>query len=229
MARPLALAVLLAGLAGLGAFALHRRESAAAQVAGVAALYLLANATPAARAWPLPNLVLLLVHGALVRGAALGPSPWVRGGLDRGSLAAIAGFSALAAAALVAWRYGAGADLERYRAFVPALPAALIFAGILPYAMFNAIFEELIWRGVFWRGVEQALGGGAAWALTSLSFGLAHWLGFPSGWPGVGLATVYGGMMGWIRRRSGGLLAPWLAHVVADVVIYGMVAAFVLG
>jgi hypothetical protein len=43
---------------------------------------------------------------------------------------------------------------------------------------------------------------------------------------GVGLATIYGLMMGVVRRRSGGLLAPWIAHVLTDVVIAGIVLTF---
>jgi len=36
---------------------------------------------------------------------------------------------------------------------------------------------------------------------------------------GVPLATAYGVMMGALRLRSKGLLAPWVAHVAADLTI----------
>ncbi|HRI08182.1 MAG TPA: CPBP family intramembrane metalloprotease, partial [Nannocystaceae bacterium] len=68
-----------------------------------------------------------------------------------------------------------------------------------------------------------------ALALTALSFGLAHYRGFPAGGVGVCLAVVCGLMMGVIRARSGNLLGPFLAHVVADVVIYALVVAMILG
>jgi membrane protease YdiL (CAAX protease family) len=64
--------------------------------------------------------------------------------------------------------------------------------------------------------------------LSSLSFGLAHYRGFPSGLPGVSLAFTYGLMMGVLRWRAAGLLAPWGAHVFADIVIYTMVALMVV-
>ena len=54
-------------------------------------------------------------------------------------------------------------------------------------------------------------------------FGALHVRGFPRGWAGVGLATIYGVMTGGIRRRSGGMLAPWVAHVFTDIVIAGIV------
>ncbi len=33
------------------------------------------------------------------------------------------------------------------------------------------------------------------------------------------LATIYGLMLGLVRRRSGGMLAPWSAHVGTDVAL----------
>jgi membrane protease YdiL (CAAX protease family) len=50
-------------------------------------------------------------------------------------------------------------------------------------------------------------------------FGVGHLHGFPSGWIGVGLATIYGLMLGVVRLRTGGLLAAWIAHVAADFTI----------
>ncbi|MEZ4451420.1 MAG: CPBP family intramembrane glutamic endopeptidase [Nannocystaceae bacterium] len=138
--------------------------------------------------------------------------------------------SSLAAAiALITWRYTADVDVPRYRAFIPAgLPPWIILVGIVPFAALNAAFEEYVWRGVLWEAIERVSGPRLALALTALSFGLAHYRGFPSGAVGVGLATIYGLMMGLVRLRAGGLLAPWIAHIVADVVIYTMVAAMVL-
>ena len=40
---------------------------------------------------------------------------------------------------------------------------------------------------------------------------------------GIGLACIYGLLMGVIRRRAGGMFAPWIAHVFTDVVIAGIV------
>ena len=52
--------------------------------------------------------------------------------------------------------------------------------------------------------------------LQATSFGVARAHGFPRGVTGVLLAGVWGYLLGLLRQRTGGLLAPVLAHVVAD-------------
>jgi membrane protease YdiL (CAAX protease family) len=219
-------------LVTLGA-ALALAQWDATHVALLCTMYLGAYCLPAVGGlWPLPLVVILGAYGAvlaLVPRARHAVRFWQRGTIDRTSVSWMVAFTFAAAVALVAWRFGANVDMARYRAFVPAgFPAWVIFAGIVPFAMFNAVFEEVVWRGVVWQGCEAAFGRNAALAISSLSFGLAHYRGFPSGALGVVLATVYGLMMGLVRIRTRGLLGPWVAHVFADVVIYTMVAAMVV-
>ena len=52
--------------------------------------------------------------------------------------------------------------------------------------------------------------------LQAIAFGFIHFAGVPNGWPGVGLAATYGFLLGLIKRCSGGMLAPFLTHVIAD-------------
>src|SRR5262249_16711316 len=97
------------------------------------------------------------------------------------------------------------------------------------FAMLNASFEEAIWRGAVFQSLEAAVGRGwLAWALQGIGFGLWHFRGFPSGWVGVGLATIFALMMGMLRMQGRGMLAPWVAHVFADATIFTMVAAMVV-
>jgi hypothetical protein len=92
------------------------------------------------------------------------------------------------------------------------------------FAMLNAAVEEAAYRGVFLHALDRSLGPGfAALLLQALAFGAIHIRGFPRGWPGVGLACIFGLLMGVIRRRAGGMFAPWIAHVFTDVVIAGIV------
>ncbi|HYX72145.1 MAG TPA: CPBP family glutamic-type intramembrane protease, partial [Nitrososphaera sp.] len=57
------------------------------------------------------------------------------------------------------------------------------------------------------------------------SFAAFHYLaGFPNGVFGLAMVFVYGFMLGVLRRRSRGLLAPWIAHVLADIVIFAILA-----
>ena len=62
--------------------------------------------------------------------------------------------------------------------------------------------------------------GRTAVLVQAAAFGLLHLSGFPGGAVGVGLAAVYGVMLGVLRRRAGGLLAPYVAHVAADLTVF---------
>jgi LmbE family N-acetylglucosaminyl deacetylase len=84
-------------------------------------------------------------------------------------------------------------------------------AGGLIFSMVNAAVEEGAYRGVLMHGLDSALGRGpAALVLQALAFRALHVQGFPRGALGVGLASIFGLLMGIIRRRADGMLAPWL-------------------
>ena len=170
----------------------------------------------------------LLCYAALVRGV-----PWLRGTATWarwGSFDATVRFlsivaSLLAAVALVSWYLLLHPNIAGIvKAFVPALPLGLLIAGGLIFSMVNAAVEEGAYRGVILHALDTSLGPGfAALLLQALAFGAIHIRGFPRGWLGVGLACIYGLLMGVIRRRAGGMFAPWIAHVFTDVVIAGIV------
>ena len=62
----------------------------------------------------------------------------------------------------------------------------------------------------------------------ALSFGVQRLHGFPRRPMGVLLATAWALMLGFLRDRSQGLWAPFLAHVVADATIAILVLGFVI-
>jgi len=108
-------------------------------------------------------------------------------------------------------------------AYVPDRPLGLLVAGGLIFSMVNAAVEEGAYRGVISHALDSSLGPGfAALLLQAIAFGAIHIRGFPRGWFGVGLACIYGLLMGVIRRRAGGMFAPWIIHVFTDVVIAGI-------
>jgi CAAX protease family protein len=185
-----------------------------------------------ARLWPLPLVVILAIDGAVVWAwrPLLGASGWLRRGrIDRTSWAMMAGFVVASATALVVWRYWTDTNMAVYRGLVPNVPIYWLPAGLVAFAALNAAFEEIIWRGVLMYATEAAVGPGwLAWFLQGVGFGVWHFQGFPRGWVGVGLATIFAFMMGALRVRSKGMLAPFIAHVFADVTIFTLVAAFVL-
>lgn len=98
----------------------------------------------------------------------------------------------------------------------------LVWGGVL-FAMINAAVEEIAYRGIL---LEELAGGfklNTALVIQAIAFGALHFQGFPQGWPGVGLAIIYGVMMGYIRLRSKGILGPWAGHLLTDLVIVAIV------
>ena len=124
----------------------------------------------------------------------------------------------LAAAALLSWYLLLHPNIaDIVEAFVPELPLGVLIAGGLIFSMVNAAVEEGAYRGVMLHALDRSLGPGfTALLLQALAFGAIHIKGFPRGWLGVGLACIYGLLMGVIRRRAGGMFAPWIAHVFTD-------------
>lgn len=183
--------------------------------------------------WPLPILVILACYGLPVAAlprlrASVGWLKW--GKLDGLTWGMTLAFAALSALGVTAWRFLAHPDLAPFRAFVPAgVPHWLLPLGIMLYAALNALYEEVIWRGVLMQSLEAAVGPGWGVVLIqAVGFGFWHFRGFPGGWSGVGLAALFALFMGWLRHRSRGLLAPWLAHIAADTAIYILVTLMVL-
>jgi membrane protease YdiL (CAAX protease family) len=212
-------------LAVLSEVARRRRAWAALQLGLLCAGLLgVLAAFGSMKAWPLPPLLAALGYvAAIARVPALGGRPsWLRvGQLDRGVWRWIGGSVGVSALALVVWFALAKPD---YGALVgtlfPRLPVPLLFAGVVGFSLVNAALEELIYRGVLLGALDAALGGGVLpVVLQAVAFGIVHIAGFPRGLAGVGLATIYGLLMGAVRRRARGMLGPWLAHVATDIVI----------
>jgi uncharacterized protein len=159
-----------------------------------------------------------------------GVAAWFRrGALNGGLLVFAAGIAAISGAALLAWYEIVRPDLQDLvRTFVPIIPIWLLVPGALVFALVNASIEEAAYRGVVLAALDVALGPGiVAIVLQAIAFGALHVHGFPSGAVGVELACLYGLALGALRRRAGGLLAPWIAHVLTDLVIVSIVVALV--
>lgn len=183
--------------------------------------------------WPLPILLILAAYGLPVAAAPRlrASVGWLkRGTLDKLTWGMTGVFAVVSALGVTAWRFLAHPDLAAFRGFVPAgVPLWLLPIGIVLYAALNALYEEVVWRGILTQSLEAAAGPGwGALLAQSLGFGLWHFHGFPGGWLGVGLAGVFALLMGWLRHRSRGLLAPWLAHMAVDTTIYILVTLMAL-
>ncbi len=151
---------------------------------------------------------------------------WIaRGRLGTDAAAMIASVVIVAASALFVWSRLAQPDLSGTRAMFPANPSLVVLVAI-GFATLNAFGEELCYRAVLQTSLERSLASPvAALLIQGVFFGAAHLHGFPSGGFGVGLATVYGIMLGTVRLRLGGLLGAWIAHVFADLTIVAIIVA----
>src|SRR5262249_40231650 len=132
----------------------------------------------------------------------------------------------VSAAALVAWTVLLKPDLRHHLALVPALPLWAYPLAAFGFAAINAALEEAVFRGVMMEALDSSLGAGyLSIGTQALSFAALHYLaGFPSGAIGFAMTFVYGAMLGLVRRRSGGMVAPWIAHVAADLAIFSILA-----
>jgi len=178
--------------------------------------------------WPLPALLAALALWIVGPRAPAGRRfPFLAcGELGREAHLSIVASAVVAGAALVLWFVLARPDYSAIRAMFPPVSTPLLMLGVLAFAAVNGALEELAYRGVVLDALDAALGVRAApVVIQALAFGALHYGGFPRGAAGVALATIYGLMMGTIRRRSRGLLAPWLAHILADTVIGSLLLA----
>lgn len=179
--------------------------------------------------WPLPALLAL---GVVLSATPHQRRSWLaRGSTDRLAWLLTAATAAAAPLALAVWfvttdpastSVAAAVDLLRQ---IPPWALPLI---AVPFAALNAWAEELLFRGIIQGALHSVMAPMPAIALQGVAFGAIHLHGFPSGTAGVVLASGYGVALGVIRWRTGGLLAPWLAHVIADLAIVAMVVAFLL-
>lgn len=120
---------------------------------------------------------------------------------------------------LVGWVVFFKPHVSDIAALIPNLPVGLLVVGAVAFAIANALLEEGIWRGVFQTCLSEIFPVPAAIGIQAVSFGILHTHGFPRGLVGIGLAGTWGGMLGLLRKHSRGLLAPVLAHFVADATI----------
>jgi membrane protease YdiL (CAAX protease family) len=89
--------------------------------------------------------------------------------------------------------------------------------GYLRWATFVvvvAVAEEALLRGSLYRAVEQRAGVAAAITVTSIAFGLLHAPVY--GWGVVPLDIAVGVWLGALRAASGTVVAPAVAHSLAD-------------
>jgi membrane protease YdiL (CAAX protease family) len=94
------------------------------------------------------------------------------------------------------------------------LPLALVLAAM------NSFAEEMLYRGVLLAPLLRQVPANQAISMTAALFGIAHFHGTPSGFPGMALTFVAGWIFGWAMVETRRILLPWFLHFVPDAVIY---------
>lgn len=206
--------------------AMHRAAPAARSIAILSAG--LGLATSVGLLWQI-SMLLVLAASVLLwrRWPALAPSATWR---TKGSIPVLPTLAValVTPAALLTWWVLLRPDLRdvvsTYR--IPHVGWVLLALGGLGFAWVNATLEELLFRGLLLDRLQALWPSRVAPVVTQACvFGLCHLYGVPRGPWGVVMAGTWAVMLGWLRQRSGGLLAPTLAHWVADVLVVAMVFA----
>lgn len=169
-------------------------------------------------------LALVLRSGATLRDVGLERRA-LGAGLRWGLIAA----GVILAALAVTWAVPDGRELLDDPAVVTSSTADLLHETLLRIPVVTAGPEEVLFRGAVLAAAVRRWGALPGALASSLLFGLWHLSptlndgSFASVWAGVGAAVgavaftfAAGLVFVWLRRRSGSLLAPFLAHWAAN-------------
>lgn len=126
----------------------------------------------------------------------------------------------LSTAGLLIWTAIVRPDLGNVVRHLPDKSLPVMFLLLIGFSVLNALGEELAFRGIFYYGLSHCFKKPIiVITIQAVVFGLIHLKGFPNGVSGMILAGLYGFGLGLIRWKSKGLIAPFIAHIIADLVI----------
>ena len=173
-----------------------------------------------------PDLVNLLVEGAWAIILAWALVPFGRLLRDMnyrvGRMTAGALLTGLAAAAIYTLWYAyyyRGPGLP-FRESFPSLRA--LVPAVLVFALGSAFFEEVIFRGVMQKTLEEFTGRPTvAVLLQALLYALAFisTTAVPAGWPGVIANLLLALILGWIVLRTGGIALAMIVHFAVSLAV----------
>lgn len=188
---------------------------------------------PLAGEWPFSGAVAVGIYVAIVSSSRRfrQSSGWEGWNPPRGKdllLSVVTGLVGFAV--VVAWIWLVRPDLSEKAATVPQASPGRLFLLVLAFALQNSFAEEALFRGVFMHALKTTLGSErTALVLQAVVFGLVHVRGFPSGLAGMMIAGAVGLAFGYLRLRTRGILAPWLAHAIANTLMLAYLAALSTG
>ena len=181
--------------------------------------------------WPLPLVAAVLVFTLLTTGwrpVRWEPRWWRPGAVNGRAWAAVAVVVAGSGAVLWLWYAAIGVrsgGQAVQREILQSYPWWVVVPSVAAFVLLNAAAEEAIFRGVLQQAMAETGPISLAVAVQALAFGLIHlYTGFPTGPLGMALAMLFGLILGVLRVRTGGLLAPWVAHVGTNLTMAGILA-----
>ena len=175
----------------------------------------------------------VLVLAARSAGLTAGELGWHRAARGAGLRWGSAALAVSTAGYLAALTLPAGRRALARSAPVESSPAALAARAFVSIPLGTVLCEEVAFRGVLPAVATRQLSPRAAHVLTALVFGLWHVSSArhdPRGASVAGTVAVTGlggAVLGWLRARSGSLLAPMGLHLGTNVV--GLLAAAAAG
>src|SRR5579871_3908052 len=87
-------------------------------------------------------------------------------------------------------------------------------------AAINSFAEEMLYRGALLAPLLRHVAPNQAISMTAVLFGIAHYHGTPSGFPGMLLTFIAGWVFGLAMVETRSILLPWFLHFVPDAVIF---------
>lgn len=218
-----------AGVAAAALLGVWVRGDDAAETKDAAALVALMYAigsVPGVGLWPVgPLLALLLTAAVSWRTGRLRLwRDWLRvGRIDRLAWLTVVAVAVISVVGLIAWRVFFDGELPAtYRQLTESVPWLAAVGGGLGFMIINGGVEDSIFFGILLTPLLRYFPRQWAITLIAVAFGIAHLNGVPNGLAGVILAGAWAVMLAYLRARTEGMLATYLAHIVADATIIVM-------
>ncbi|SDO58418.1 CAAX protease self-immunity [Cryobacterium flavum] len=211
----------------------NRRDDLALRDAAAlsAALWILIR-LPVVGIWPLPAALALVAVIVLTgpRGTLSRWRKWFRvGTIGPSTRLLCAVIVVLTAVALLVWQQSTDGGLpSTYTGLIDSVPTPVAIAGIFLFLVVNGAVEDSVWSGVLLTAARGTMPAPVAIAVTVLSFGIAHLDGVPNGPIGVVMVIAWGIVLSLLRLRTGGMLATYIAHVLADATIVALLVPSLL-
>jgi membrane protease YdiL (CAAX protease family) len=93
-------------------------------------------------------------------------------------------------------------------------------------ALINGLGEELVYRFILQRAFIKS--NSPAWAILmqAIAFGFLHYRnGFPQGWTGMLLTTLFGAAIGIQFFITRSITLAWVTHAIMDAIMFGIIVS----